>query len=62
MTEEEQDSLFLGDPAGISVPGTEKGMFALHSASLLYLEKAWLFSGPSGMGKSTHTALWKKTV
>ena len=35
-------------------------MFALHSASLLYLEKAWLFSGPSGMGKSTHTALWKK--
>ena len=35
-------------------------MFALHSASLLYLEKAWLFSGPSGIGKSTHTALWKK--
>lgn len=34
------------------------GFFALHSASILYKEKAWLFSGHSGMGKSTHTALW----
>lgn len=36
----------------------KKGRFALHSASILYREKAWLFSGHSGMGKSTHTALW----
>ena len=36
------------------------GLFAIHSASVLYQGKAWLFSGPSGMGKSTHTALWKK--
>lgn len=35
------------------------GMFIIHSASLLYNDKAWLFSGPSGMGKSTHTNLWK---
>lgn len=34
--------------------------FVLHSASILYKEKAWLFSGHSGMGKSTHTALWHK--
>ena len=34
--------------------------FALHSASILYKGKAWLFSGHSGMGKSTHTALWHK--
>ena len=34
------------------------GKFAIHSASILYREKAWLFSGHSGMGKSTHTALW----
>ena len=34
------------------------GCFALHSASILYKEQAWLFSGHSGMGKSTHTALW----
>lgn len=37
-----------------------KGMIILHSASLLYREKAWLFSGHSGMGKSTHTNLWKE--
>ena len=33
---------------------------ALHSASILYKGKAWLFSGHSGMGKYTHTALWHK--
>ncbi len=38
----------------------KKGMIALHSASLLYADKAWLFSGHSGMGKSTHTNLWKE--
>lgn len=36
------------------------GLFAIHSASLLYSNRAWLFSGPSGTGKSTHTNLWKK--
>lgn len=35
-----------------------KGMLFLHSASLLYEGKAWLFSGSSGTGKSTHTNLW----
>ncbi len=36
-----------------------KGLFALHSASILYREHIWLFSGHSGAGKSTHTNLWK---
>jgi len=35
-------------------------MYALHSVSILYKGKAWLFSGHAGMGKSTHTALWNK--
>lgn len=35
-------------------------MAALHSASLLYRDRLWLFSGHSGMGKSTHTNLWKE--
>ncbi len=35
-------------------------MVALHSASILYQEKLWLFSGHSGAGKSTHTNLWKE--
>lgn len=34
-------------------------MAVLHSASLLYQGRAWLFSAPSGTGKSTHTNLWK---
>lgn len=36
-----------------------KGCFFLHSASILFQEKAWLFSGSSGTGKSTHTKLWQ---
>ena len=36
----------------------KNGYYALHSASILYRGQAWLFSGHSGMGKSTHTALW----
>lgn len=39
---------------------TKHGCYALHSASILYEKKAWLFSGPSGMGKSTHTNLWQQ--
>ncbi len=34
------------------------GLFAIHSASIQYAGKAWLFSGSSGTGKSTHTNLW----
>ncbi len=37
-------------------------MYCLHSASVKYQnsDEALLFSGPSGMGKSTHTGLWNK--
>lgn len=38
----------------------QMGAFAFHSASILYRNKAWLFSGPSGTGKSTHTSLWNR--
>lgn len=38
----------------------QRGLFALHSASILYRERAWLFSGPSGMGKSTQAGLWRE--
>lgn len=34
------------------------GMLALHSASVLYKDRLWLFSASSGIGKSTHAALW----
>lgn len=35
------------------------GVFALHSSSILYRGKAWLFSAASGTGKSTHAELWR---
>ena len=31
----------------------------IHSASIIYENKVWLFSAPSGIGKSTHVELWK---
>lgn len=40
----------------------KRGLFALHSASLLYRKHIWLFSGHSGVGKSTHTGLWHKLL
>lgn len=36
------------------------GRVAVHSASILYDGKAWLFSGASGTGKSTHTNMWRR--
>lgn len=32
--------------------------FALHSSSIIYRGKAWLFSAQTGIGKTTHTNLW----
>lgn len=32
----------------------------IHSSAIKYNGKAYLFSAQSGVGKSTHTALWKK--
>ena len=34
--------------------------FFLHSSAVIYQGKAYLFSAPSGGGKSTHAALWQK--
>lgn len=33
---------------------------AVHSASIIYNDKAYVFSASSGVGKTTHTNLWKK--
>lgn len=34
--------------------------FMLHASAILYQARAFLFSAPSGTGKSTHTNLWQK--
>lgn len=36
------------------------GRFFLHASAVVLDGQAYLFSAPSGMGKSTHTALWLK--
>lgn len=38
----------------------EHGRFFLHASAVVYEGAACLFSAPSGTGKSTHTALWRK--
>lgn len=38
----------------------EHGRFFLHASAVVVEGQAYLFSAPSGTGKSTHTALWRK--
>ena len=33
----------------------------LHASAVAYEGRAYLFSGPCGMGKSTHSGLWRQT-
>ena len=56
--EEEEDQLFHAIRLFYLYLAQKRGYYAVHSASILYKGKAWLFSGHSGMGKSTHTAMW----
>lgn len=38
------------------------GRIAIHSASILYNNKVWLFAAKSGTGKSTHVKMWDKKL
>lgn len=38
----------------------QRGFLFIHSASVLYKEKLWLFSAKSGTGKSTHANMWQQ--
>lgn len=40
------------------IAAQKQALFVLHSVSIFYQGKAWLFSGSSGTGKSTHANLW----
>lgn len=62
QAEEEKENLFHAIRLFYLYLAQRKGLYAIHSASILYQDKAWLFSGHSGMGKSTHTALWHEQI
>lgn len=53
-------SIFHAVRMAFLIYALKHGLVMLHSASVLYKGYAWLFSGPSGTGKSTHTGLWNK--
>ncbi len=59
-TEALQDALFHALRLMYLYLAQKHGRMALHSASLLYRDRAWLFSAPSGTGKSTHADLWNR--
>lgn len=58
--EKAQEDLFHAIRFTFLVKAQMEGLFALHSSSILYQGRAWLFAGPSGTGKSTHAALWER--
>ena len=58
LTLEDCEYIWMGSEFYNALPAF-KGML-LHSSAVVYEEKGYLFSAPSGTGKSTHTQLWLK--
>lgn len=56
--EKDTAAVFHAIRFAVLVLAQNRGLFVLHSASILYRDRAWLFSGSSGTGKSTHANLW----
>ena len=44
---------------GLGLMVAPYGTVAIHSSCIVYKDKAVLFLGESGTGKSTHTRLWR---
>lgn len=58
QTPSQEEDLFHALRFAFLIIAAQKNLYVLHSASILYKDQAWLFSGCSGTGKSTHTRLW----
>lgn len=58
LSEEERE--YICCSAAFSRGIVEHGRFFLHASAVAYQGEAYLFSAPSGTGKSTHTGLWRK--
>lgn len=40
----------------------KRGVFLLHGSAVALGDRAWIFTAPSGVGKTTHTRLWLEHV
>jgi hypothetical protein len=56
LTEDECAYIFTGEDFGCNL--IDYGGFKLHASAVVLDRQAYLFSAPSGIGKSTHTSLW----
>lgn len=56
----EEDREYIYSSAAFCREIIPHGRFFLHASAVVLDGEAYLFSAPSGMGKSTHTALWLK--
>jgi hypothetical protein len=58
LTLGEVEHIFLADEFFVRILKYKSIM--IHSSAVKYKGKCYLFSAPSGIGKSTHTKMWKK--
>ena len=58
LTVEDCEYIWMGSEFYNALPAF--GGMMLHSSAVVYNGKGYLFSAPSGTGKSTHTQLWLK--
>ncbi len=58
VTEESAEIVCLYRKIADQLP--DFGRFVFHGAAISYGNSAYLFTAPSGTGKSTHIALWRK--
>ncbi len=58
LTIEEAEHIYLSGDLFRKI--IDFGAIILHSSAIKYGDKCYLFSAPTGTGKSTHTSLWEK--
>lgn len=56
------DDIFMSIRPLLLYKASLMNRFVIHSCSILYNNKVWIFSGHSGMGKSTHTNMWHDII
>jgi hypothetical protein len=59
-SDEVRFNLFHAIRMAFLVFALNRGKVMLHSCSILFNDRVWAFSGPSGTGKSTHCEIWKR--